>query len=141
MVLGAAGADPQGFISGLTGPVVLDEVQRVPDLFLAIKREVDRSRRPGRFLLTGSANVLLLPKLSESVAGRMEILNLWPLSQGELADYREGFVDRVFGGSALTAPEGMIGRKDLVDRVLKGGYPEIISRERTDRQRAWFSSM
>ena len=59
-VLSAARADPQGFVSGLFGPVVLDEVQRVPDLFLAIKREVDKHREPGKFLLTGSADVLLL---------------------------------------------------------------------------------
>ena len=92
-VLAAAQADPTGFIVGLEGPVVLDEVQRVPELFLAIKAAVDRDRRPGQFLLTGSADVLLLPRLSEFLVGRMEIITLWPFSLGELDGVVEGFVD------------------------------------------------
>ena len=75
-VLAAAQTDPDGFVRSLEGPVVIDEVQRVPELFRAIKAAVDQDRRPGRFLLTGSANVLLLPTLSESLAGRMEVLTL-----------------------------------------------------------------
>src|SRR6476661_2328743 len=82
-VLAAVTRDPAGFLAGLAGPVILDEVQRAPELFLALKAAVDRDRRPGRFLLTGSANVYVLPRVSESLAGRMEILTLWPLSQGE----------------------------------------------------------
>ena len=83
-VLAAAQSDPTGFVEGLRGPVVLDEVQRVPELALPIKAAVDRKWTPGRFLLTGSANILLLPKLADLLAGRMEILTLWPFSQGEL---------------------------------------------------------
>ncbi|MDQ5916592.1 MAG: uncharacterized protein QG584_2486, partial [Pseudomonadota bacterium] len=85
VVLAAAKSDPSGFIAGLSGPVVMDEIQRAPELFLDIKAAVDRDRRPGRFLLTGSANVLLLPTLADSLAGRMEIINLWPLSGAEMA--------------------------------------------------------
>ena len=103
-VLSAASNDPAGFLAGLQGKVVLDEVQRAPALFLAIKREVDRHREPGRFLLTGSANVLLLPHLAESLAGRMEILTLWPLSQGELAQSTEGFIDSLFAPPAAAWP-------------------------------------
>lgn len=139
-VLSAARADPQGFVSGFTGPVVLDEVQRVPELFLAIKREIDKNREPGRFLLTGSADVLLLPKISESLAGRLEILTLWPLSQGELTDYTEVFVDKVFGASL---PHGVPGDEDkagVMDRVLSGGYPEVLGRNDRDRREAWFGS-
>ena len=77
----AARADPDGFIGAVTSPLVLDEVQRAPDLFLAIKASVDRHRQPGRFLLTGSANALLLPQLADALVGRMEIVSLWPLSQ------------------------------------------------------------
>ena len=99
--LAAAKHDPAGFISGLGGPVVIDEIQRAPELFIAIKANVDLDRRPGRFLLTGSANVLLLPRLSESLAGRMEIYTLWPLSQGEFSGTREGFVDAVFSEKPL----------------------------------------
>jgi len=85
VVLAAATGDPAGFLAGFDGSIALDEIQRAPELFLAIKADVDRNRKPGRYLLTGSANVLMLPKLSESLAGRMEILTLWPLSQGEIA--------------------------------------------------------
>ena len=83
-ILAAAKRDPNGFIAGLSAPVTLDEIQQVPELFSVIKAAIDRNRQPGRFLLTGSANVMLLPKLSESLAGRMEALTLWPFSQGEI---------------------------------------------------------
>jgi predicted AAA+ superfamily ATPase len=77
--LAAALHDPTGFLHGLRKPVTLDEVQRAPDLMLAIKEDVDRNRLPGRYLLTGSANVMVLPKVADSLAGRMEILTLYPL--------------------------------------------------------------
>ena len=106
--LSAARDDPAGFLAGIEGPVVLDEVQRVPDLFVAIKAAVDRKRAPGRFLLTGSANVLLVPRLSESLAGRMEIVPLWPFSQGEIEGFVEGFIDAAFAEAppALGAAAG-----------------------------------
>lgn len=122
-VLAAAEADPAGFLSGLTGPVILDEVQRSPGLFPAIKAEVDRDRRPGRFLLTGSANVLLLPRLSESLAGRVEILTLWPLSQGEIEGVEERFVDAVFSADPLPFLEEQDEPLGLYDRLLRGGFP------------------
>jgi len=83
-IVAAAMSDPSGFVAGLETPVTLDEVQHVPELFPVIKAAIDRNRQPGRFLLTGSANVMLLPKISESLAGRMEVLTLWPFSQGEM---------------------------------------------------------
>lgn len=122
-MLSAARADPQGFVSGLSGPVVLDEVQRVPELFLAIKREADKNREPGKFLLTGSADVLLLPRLSESLAGRLEILTLWTLSQGELINHTEGFIDKAFSDSSPRVFAGSIDRKEIVGRVLTWGIP------------------
>ena len=85
VALAAARADPVGFVADLPERAILDEVQRVPELFTALKSAVDRRRTPGRFLLTGSANVLLVPKLADSLAGRMEILRLFPLAQCELA--------------------------------------------------------
>ncbi len=94
--LAAAKSDPGGFIAGLSRPVILDEVQRVPELILAIKEEVDKDRQPGAFLLTGSASFLTLPLVNESLAGRMEILTLWPVSLEELNDRKECFVDRLF---------------------------------------------
>ncbi len=144
-VLSAATSDPVGFIAGLSGsgePVILDEVQRAPGLFPVIKASVDRDRRPGRFLLTGSTNVLLLPKLSESLAGRMELLTLWPLSQAEIAGVRESFVDKVF---ATLSPMKMFAtlpaatRKGIIERVVRGGYPEPMARPAARRQN-WFES-
>lgn len=139
-VLAAAEADPGGFLSGLEGPVILDEVQRSPGLFPAIKAEVDRERRPGRFLMTGSANVLLLPKLSESLAGRMEVLTLWPLSQGEIEGVEERFIDTVFSEDPDLLQEEPEGTPELIERLLRGGYPEVLGRRSDARRRAWFGS-
>jgi len=139
-VLSAIRHDPAGFLAGLDGPVVLDEIQRAPELFVAIKAEVDRKREPGRYLLTGSANVLMLPKLSESLAGRMEILSLWPLSQGELAGTREGFIDAVFSDTLKLSGPGTNDRFATLDKIIQGGYPEAISRKTESRRRAWFNS-
>ncbi len=141
-VLAAAQADPHGFIDSLDGPVVLDEVQRVGQLALAIKASVDRDRRPGRFLLTGSANVLQIPKLSDSLAGRMEIQTLWPFSQGEIHGVREGFIDGLFSAEM---PKLRIVRPGdesppLLERLCTGGYPEVQTRKSVDRRRAWFTS-
>lgn len=139
-VLAAARAAPAEFLAGLSGSVIIDEVQRAPELFIALKAAVDRDRRPGRFLLTGSANVLMLPSVSESLAGRMEVLTLWPLSQGELAGTREGFIDALFSRELPAFPGSATTREDLVGRVLAGGFPEAIARTSVRRRRAWFGS-
>jgi hypothetical protein len=133
----AATTDPDGFIRSLPRPVVLDEVQHAPELFRAIKAEVDRNRRPGGFLLTGSANVMLLPRLSESLAGRMEIHTLWPLSQGELEGVREGFIDAVFAPEAPVLAPSIEAKGTIVARAVRGGYPEVIGRDARGRRR-WF---
>lgn len=121
-VLTAAKRDPNGFIAGLTTPVTLDEIQHAPELFTAIKMAIDRKREPGRFLLTGSANVLLLPKLSESLAGRMELLTLWPFSQGEIHGVKEGFVDALFSKRPVWASgkNPHLQRDELFEKVLSG---------------------
>ncbi len=139
-VLSAAKNDPQGFLAGLGGPVVLDEVQRAPELFLPLKAEVDRDRRPGRFLLTGSASALVLPKLSQALVGRMEILTLWPLSQGEVEGVREEFIDALFAPGTVFPAFKPIAREELWTRVVQGGYPEPVSRPRPERRRAWVGS-
>ena len=138
-VLEAAKSDPAGFISGLEEAVVIDEVQRAPGLFIAIKAEVDRHRQPGRFLLTGSADLFLLPTLSESLAGRMEVLTLWPFSQGEIDGIQEGFIDAVFDNARLVFSEPS-SRVDIFSRAILGGFPEVIQRESDERRRAWFGS-
>src|SRR5208283_3399046 len=120
----------------------LDEVQHVPELFPAIKVAIDRKREPGRFLLTGSANVMLLPKLSESLAGRMEVLTLWPFSQGEMNRISEGFIDALFSRQPVwsSGKSNGVGRDDLVEKVLTGGYPLVIARNSSARRKAWFQS-
>ncbi|MEE9321341.1 MAG: ATP-binding protein [Granulosicoccus sp.] len=111
---------------------------QAPGLFPAIKMSVDQDRRSGRFLLTGSANVLLLPQISESLAGRMELITLWPLSQGELHARQERFLDRVFTEklSLLQDSEAF----DLKGAVLAGAYPEVIQRAKGKRRDAWFAA-
>lgn len=137
--LSLAVGDPSGFIRNLQGPVVVEEIQKAPELFPAIKLAVDRDRRPGRFLLTGSANVMTLPRLSESLAGRMEILPLFPLSAGELAACREGFVERLFNGT-LGGATSTLTNEELAVRLVQGGYPEAVHRADQDRRGAWFGS-
>lgn len=141
VVLAAAKNDPTGFIAGLSGPVVMDEIQRAPELFLDIKAAVDRDRSPGRFLLTGSANVLLLPALADSLAGRMAILNLWPLSGGELAgDAAFNRADWLFDGPLDARPTPACDRAVLVEKLLSGGFPEAVARTAARRRAAWFES-
>lgn len=140
-VLSAIDRDPNGFLAGLgSGPVVLDEVQRAPGLFPALKMAVDRDRTPGRFLLTGSADLFLLPTVSESLAGRMEILTLWPLSQGEVEGVVEGFIDALFSRSFQPPATGTIERSDLLGRMIQGGFPEPRAKTSPSRLRAWFAS-
>ena len=139
-VLAAAVNDPEGFIAGLKRPVVIDEAQRAPALALAIKAAVDADRRPGQFLLTGSASVMSLPALSESLAGRMELHTLWPFSQGELLGVRETFVDRVFAAKLVTPDTAPDPEESLIDRICTGGYPEIQARRSAARRQAWFDS-
>jgi predicted AAA+ superfamily ATPase len=129
VALAAATADPVGFVDDLPDRSILDEVQRVPELFTSLKRAVDRRRTPSRFPLTGSANVLLVPKLSESLAGRMEILRLHPFSQSEIAGRAPRFLDALFAG-ALKARSVERLRGALIEQVAAGGFPAARSRAR-----------
>lgn len=134
-LLDAARRDPTGFVRRLDRAII-DEVQHAPELLRAIKLAVDKDRRPGRFLLTGSANLLALPKISDSLAGRMEILTLLPLSHAEI-ERREGrFIEQAINQhwSASTAP--IVGDA-LIERVLTGGYPEMLKRTQAPRRVAW----
>ena len=137
-VLAAATEDPEGFVAGLPQAAIIDEVQRAPALALAIKAAVDADRRPGRFLLTGSAGVLSLPRLADSLAGRMELHTLWPFSQGELAEVRETFIDRMFTKGPKVGDSAAATSSDLADRICLGGFPEIHARGSWPRRRAWF---
>jgi len=138
--LAAATEDPIGFVDRLEGPTVLDEVQRAPALFLPIKAAVDRARDPGRFILTGSANLLRMPTLSDSLAGRIEVLRLGPLTQLEIEGEASGgtFVTRLFARDepASREPEPRLGDA-LARRVLAGGFPAALSRETHARRERW----
>ncbi len=130
--------DPQGFVDGLPERVAIDEVQRAPGLSLAIKRSVDANRKPGRFLLTGSANLLQLPRLADSLAGRMECLYLQPFTVSEiegtpghfLADWLGGRIHPAITASSQPRPS------QLPWRLVAGGYPEAVSRS-PQRARKW----
>lgn len=132
-------ADPQGFVDDLPEQVAIDEVQRAPELSLAIKRSVDANRKPGRFLLTGSANLLQLPRLSDSLAGRMECLYLHPLTEAEIRRSPGKFLEAFLAGSLRPRITGSSAPKpsELPRLLVAGGYPESIQRdpERADRWR------
>jgi uncharacterized protein len=135
LTLLAARADPVGLIRSLDRAVI-DEIQRAPQLLLAIKKSVDEDRRPGRFLLTGSANLMALPLVADSLAGRMETLSLLPLSQTEIEGHSANWIDQAFAGQLLKTDALALGDA-LTDRVLRGGYPEAITRDSAKRRMAW----
>lgn len=134
----AARFDPVGFVRGLD-VAVIDEIQRVPELLLAIKRSVDEDYRPGRFLLTGSANVMTLSKVADSLAGRTEIIQLLPLARAEIEGVAPTFLESLFDGSLGSNRAAVLG-DDLVRLVLLGGYPEAIVRKSERRRRVWARS-
>lgn len=139
--LAATRADPAGFLAGLGETAVLDEVQRAPELFLPIKAAVDRDRRPGRFLLTGSANPLFVPAVAEALAGRMEVLTLWPFSAAELEGRpRERLARQLLAEQQPPPVRG--GRQSLAlpARMVRGGFPEAVERDDPERRGRWFSS-
>ena len=136
--LAFARSDPTGFVAALPLCAILDEIQRAPALLRAIKLAVDRDRRPGRFVLTGSANLLLLPGLGDSLAGRMEVVHLHPLTAAEQARSRGGFLKALLSGRlrpavAATSPEAPL---DLARRIVAGGFPEAVARS-AGRARSW----
>ncbi|MCB2406046.1 ATP-binding protein [Rhizobium ruizarguesonis] len=137
-VLEAAQSDPAGFIRGLDRAII-DEIQRAPDLLLAIKKTVDEDYRPGRFLLTGSANVLTLPRIADSLAGRMETIRMLPLARAEIEGRTPSFLEHLFDGS-LKSPWSSIIGDDFVQLVLLGGFPEAISRNSERRRQDWARS-
>jgi len=134
-VLAAARSDPTGMVRDLDRSTI-DEVQRAPALLRAIKRSVDEDRRAGRFLLTGSANILALPQVSESLAGRMEIISLLPLSRAEIRGRKPAFLRAAFAGKINKPGETMIGG-NLAEAVLTGGYPEMLRRKDSGRRQRW----
>jgi predicted AAA+ superfamily ATPase len=131
--------DPTGFVAA-GGMMVIDEVQRVPELLLSIKAEVDADPRPGRFLLTGSARLLGLRKLPDTLPGRMETVELWPLSQGEIDGKPDGFVDAIFERGPAVRHESTETRSGYIDRIVRGGFPEALARTAVRRRARFFDA-
>lgn len=134
-------ADPVGFIRNLPADksIALDEIQRLPELFISIKQSVDENRRPGRFLLTGSANALLLPTLADSLAGRMELIKINTLSESEIINKPVTFLPQLLQGKAPTTNDIRV-RHYLIERIVKGCYPEPIQRQNEQRVAAWYNN-
>jgi len=137
--LEAAASDPVGFVARLPRRVILDEVQHAPELFRALKAAIDRDRAPGRFILTGSTHVLLLPRLADSLAGRMAVLRLHPLAQCELARRPTDFLDRLFG-EGFPVKRWTSKGAGLTARIAGGGYPAALALPAGRRRAAWYAS-
>jgi hypothetical protein len=133
----AARGDPIGFVSALPSKTILDEVQRVPEIFTSLKAAIDRRRTAGRFILTGSANILFVPALADSLAGRMAILRLHPLAQCEIEGARPRFLAALFRGAFKTGIGDRLGA-GLAERIAAGGYPAALARRVAGRRRAWY---
>lgn len=137
--LDAVRQDPVGFIEDSAEPLVIDEIQRAPELLLPIKVAIDRDRRPGRYILTGSAQVMLLPTVSESLAGRVEVHTLWPFSQAEIEGGKGSMVEWLLGNAARPPEAPATPRHELVERVAHGGFPEAVARD-AERREEWLGS-
>lgn len=133
----AAEGDPLGFVADLPRRVILDEVQRVPSLFTALKMAVDKDREPGRFLLTGSTSPLFVPRLADSLAGRMEIIRLFPFAQCEIEAGPTGFFGALFGTGFRTRHCERLG-VELAERIVAGGYPAALARTTPRRRAVWY---
>lgn len=132
----AADADPMGFVNSLPTKVILDEVQRVPQVFPALKFTIDHERTPGRFLLTGSANVLLVPTVTESLAGRVETVRLHPLAQCEMRGVRPRFLAEAFHNDFAAMPR--VERGSLPELIVAGGFAPALARSSATRRVAWY---
>ena len=137
--MAAAQADPLGFLQDLSPHVIIDEVQRAPELFLSIKKLVDDNRKGRRLILTGSADVMTLPQVADSLAGRIEIHDLWPLSQAEIRGKKSNFLDTLISADGRFQSHKN-NWKDMIEAIRAGGYPEALQRETEGRKAKWFES-
>ncbi len=133
----SAKADPKGFILSLPKPVVIDEIQRVPDLFVAIKEQIDLDRTAGRFVLTGSSSLQGFRDISDSLAGRIGIVDLYGFNLSEIYSNDFNIIDHLFAGKEFPSVSNL---KDIVPHILKGGFPEVQNIENIKTRMLWFSS-
>lgn len=143
-ILLAARRDPAGFLEALAdiNTVVLDEVQRVPELYLPLKLSVDENRRPGRFILTGSTSALFLPQLADALVGRVQLHTLHPFSQGELEGRLESFIDWCFSNEGLPEDQSLevLNKSEVASRICVGGFPPVVSNPEHSADDSWFES-
>jgi len=137
-VAAAARQDPMGFLDHHAKPLILDEIQRVPELYLPIKYDVDQNRTPGRYIVTGSAHPMVAPGLSEALVGRMVTLEMSPLSQGELEGRIETFIDQAFAGFEKLPRRFAMEKNDFLKRLVVGGYP-AVQKLNAKQRRQWFA--
>lgn len=135
----AANADPKSFVD-VPGMLAIDEIQRVPELLLAIKADVDERPRRGRFLLTGSARVFALKSVPDALPGRVQTVELWPFSQGEIDQTPDSFVDAVFQQGPNLRHSTALGRADYAERLARGGFPEAVTLTRPASRRRYFNA-
>lgn len=136
----AALADPTGFVADLPGPSFIDEIHRAPDLLLALKRAVDADTSPGRFVITGSANVLASRRIHDALPGRIDRVDMWPLAQSEIRGGTLNAIDELFAGRAPKVTGAPAGRVAFADIVAEGGYPEARVRPVGRRRDRWFAN-
>lgn len=135
----AAVSDPVGFVDS-PDLLVIDEIQRVPELLLAIKSSVDEDPRPGRYLLTGSSRLFGMVDAPDALPGRMETVELWPFSQGEIDSEPDGFIDALFTLGAGLRHESTLSRADYAARIVRGGLPEAVVRTDSRRRERFFDA-
>lgn len=137
--LRAASIDPRTFVERSVDTLVIDEAQLEPRLFRAVKAAVDADRRPGRFVLTGSARLLSVPEMADALVGRVEVIELWPFSEIELAGSRSSVLDVIEHSPEAIVESRTVRRDELADLVVRGSFPEAVSRA-PGRRRAWFDA-
>lgn len=136
----AANSDPAGFVAGLGGPAFIDEIHRAPALLLELKKAVDDDTVPGRFVITGSANVLASKKILDALPGRIDRFALWPLAQTEIERGRVNFLDALFAGEPPQVTGAPVGLPAYADRIVAGGFPEARERKPGRSRSRWFDS-
>ena len=133
----SAKSGPKGFIQSLQKLVVIDEIQRVPELFVAIREQIDLDRTPGRFILTGSSNLKGFRNLSDSLAGRIGIIDLYSFNLAEISGTANNFIDQAFSSQPFKESEVNI---SLDKHVIDGGFPEVQTIESPKIRMLWFTA-
>lgn len=136
MLLQAAQNDPQGFIKLSKGTMIIDEVQRVPELITAIKKAVDENTRYGQYLITGSVNIQTLPTVRESLAGRVKKIRLRPLTQGEILKKSPKFLQRLKKQNFIN--NNSYDKEKISEMIFKGGFPEPMQMKSAQMRKSWY---